>query len=121
MARIYSKSVILSSVLEMISEVRLDRSLWRTLSDLGISRTKLTRRGCRSGQRKVKLSTTHSMESIISTGGILQDFSPFSFVSNCRDHLYFSLDNTLNIQVDASAGYNRAHRSLDKITAHEST
>ena len=58
MALAYSSLALRSVVLLVPLTKPLNSTLWRTLTEIGISRARPTRRGCRAGQRKRRLITT---------------------------------------------------------------
>ena len=57
MALIYSRSTLVSLSSGQQKHL-LNTSLWRSLTEYGIPRTKLARRGCRAGVRKQRLLLT---------------------------------------------------------------
>ena len=80
-----------------LSNIKLNANLWRNLCNLGISKVKPTRRGCRAGKCKQQLlQTSHqaevpSLNVLTSSNGI----STSSLASNWAEHL---LSSSLNIQ-----------------------
>ena len=106
MARIYTRS-FLNAIYSSISPKPLSTGLWRCLLDIGISKKKPTRPGCRAGQRKFR-----------PTGGkIPSSFLQYSYLPSTKDgntnlnfdfeaqdgrHLHIVLPSTLNIQTDTS-------------------
>ena len=106
MARIYTRS-FLNAIYSSISPKPLSTGLWSCLLDIGISKKKPTRPGCRAGQRKFR-----------PTGGkIPSSFLQYSYLPSTKDgntnlnfdfeaqdgrHLHIVLPSTLNIQTDTS-------------------
>lgn len=112
MATMYSRFALLS-ILESMSKVRLESQLWCALSQNGISQLQPTRRGCRTGRRKVKSldirweTWKHSTLLDIETFNSLNDFG-----DQDRGHLHISSSNLLNIQVDTSGSGNHNNSIL---------
>ena len=52
MALTYSRSALCNVLSSTFLTKPLNLTLWRTLTEIGISRARPTRRGCRAGQRK---------------------------------------------------------------------
>ena len=57
MVHIYSRSVLMSLSANLMTS-RLLQSVWQELTGLGISRCRLTCRGCRAGRRKQRCIST---------------------------------------------------------------
>ena len=85
----------------------MSTGLWRCLVDRGISRTTLTRRGCRAGRQKQSLSAVTLSTLSLQSSQILsyKPSVPTNTAINggVEQHLHFSLPGTLNFQSDTSS------------------
>ena len=108
MAALYSRSLLMS-ILESTPKALLNSRLWKNLCHLGISKSKPTRRGCRSGrgQRKAyKHSSSNPLDSNdrIASNDEIQgnQYQENHYVEN----LFNSSSESSNIQISSSAGRN---------------
>lgn len=100
MALAYSRSALVS-VLQQ-SPWPLNAQLWRTISQLRISRFRQTRRGCRGGSKRhviPSICNLSSHTSSISTGITSDGFYDHE-VQDEDDYLHTGSNDSLNIQVD---------------------
>ena len=98
----------------------LPSSLWRILCSAGVSRTELTRRGCRAGTRKQQTPSTLicSTETFDCSPGNLSLLdglpSNSSEIQNLHD-LHISSSTTLNIQIDTLSNSIQNNGSLKAV------
>ena len=83
-----------------LSNIKLKSTLWRNLCNIGISRVKPTRRGCRAGQRKQRqLQITRLNEESISRSlsSLNGTFLPFKNLDDWKSANFHS--SSLNIPI----------------------
>lgn len=111
MALAYSRSVLVA-ISSCQTRTTINSNLWRSLCQLGISRTKPTKRGFRAGLRKLKTSfflERPALESTVpnvadSIRNFLLDFRTFQD-SQTGQNLHNLSESYLNIQDDIPANH----------------
>ena len=116
MALIYSRSA-LGALLPSISLKPLKPALWHTLTRLGISRARPTRRGCRSGSRKQRpISTCVGFGRLPGARNLQSPARNRNADSEDDGNLHIFPQDILNIHLDAS----RRNSTIDLIVIDRS-
>ena len=119
MALVYSRSFLkaISSSVSAI-QTRCSSDVWCRLTELGISRVKPTRRGCRGGRRKFRILPQQQTLQYVSPGDNLifldNPLQEEPSVTEVQVDYHNELREALNIQIDTFENGTQNHRTIPR-------